>query len=109
MSAELKENIYSKITDYYNIINKIDGIVQHSHFKEDEAKIDLLEKISHELHEATDHMIELYIDYAKNSEDAEAVSEIKNILHSLLEKVKESRGRIKNIYHDILNENETLS
>lgn len=109
MSEKLKENIYSKITDYYNIINKIDGIVQHSHFKEDEAKIDLLEKISHELHETTDHMIELYINYAKNSEDSESVNEIKNILNDLLKKVKESRDKIKNIYHDILNEDNNPS
>lgn len=102
MDAKLKKNIYTKITDYYSIINRIDGIVQNSHFQEDEGKIDVLEQISTELHEATDHMLDLYVEYTKNTQDTHSVEEIRNVLQELLEKVASSRDKIKNIYHDIL-------
>lgn len=98
--ATEEENIYNKITLYYDISEKIKEEILKLDDIDDSTKFDVLMPVVDKIKEIADILMKKYVIFLKDKGNTSLKNEIVNILDEFLEYIYVYKNKLYSIYKD---------
>jgi hypothetical protein len=100
MATSKQENLYNEIVEYYNFADKLIDTVENGKDNIPEKQIEAVETIVENLEKYADQLSSQFVEFVKNGNSHEVISDIRQALNSIISNIEECRNKIYLIYSD---------